>query len=279
MQKTTSLKTNLKTMKTEYCDIGLNLFSSQFKDPGEILRGAHEAGVQVIITGSDMKSSEAAARFVTSHDCYATAGIHPHGAGRAQERDFARLRELYKEERVVAVGECGLDYDRMFSEKADQLRCLERHIALAEETGLPMFLHEREAHGDLVSMFSEHKELCARSVVHCFTGGREVLEKYLDMGFYIGVTGWICDDRRAQALREAVRLIPLDRIMAETDAPYLIPRNIKGLGRVNLPQYVKYVAAALAEYMDTDPDELRACLLRNTARFFGIGALTDQTGA
>lgn len=257
-------------MKTEYYDIGLNLFSSQFKNPEEIMRGAHEAGVQFIITGSDMKSSEAAAEFVKTHDCYATAGIHPHNADSANDRDFARLAELYKNERVIAVGECGLDYDRMFSEKQAQIRCLERHIALAEETGLPMFLHERDAHEDMVRIFSGHPELCRRSVVHCFTGGREVLEKYLEMGFYIGVTGWICDDRRAAELRDAVSIIPQDRIMAETDAPYLTPRNIKGLGRVNLPQNVKYVAAELAKYMDTDIAVLKARLAENTERFFGL---------
>ena len=265
------MRTMIPTMKIRYYDIGLNLFSSQFHNCEEILRGAHEAGVQVIITGSDMKSSESAAQFVKDHDCYATAGIHPHAADRAAERDLARLRELYRNERVIAVGECGLDYDRMFSEKANQLKCLERHIELACETGLPMFLHEREAHRDMTEMFKRYPEVCGRSVIHCFTGSAEQAERYLEMGFYIGVTGWICDDRRAGELREAVKLIPKDRIMAETDAPYLKPRGIKGLGRINLPQYVRYVAAALAEYMEIPVDELEKCLRDNTERFFGIG--------
>ncbi|MBR4554183.1 MAG: TatD family hydrolase [Ruminococcus sp.] len=257
-------------MKAEYCDIGLNLFSSQFKDPEEIMQGAHAAGVQFIITGSDMKSSIAAEKFVKDHDCYATAGIHPHNAERAEDRDFDKLGELLAGERVAAVGECGLDYDRMFSPREAQLRCLERHIELAEKTGLPMFLHERAASEDLIKVFSEHRELCGRSVVHCFTGDRATAEKYLDMGFNIGVTGWICDDRRAQDLREAVSVIPADRIMIETDAPYLIPRGIKGLGRVNLPQYVKYVCTALAGYMGINEQELKKALLDNTRRFFGI---------
>ncbi|MBR6046381.1 MAG: TatD family hydrolase [Ruminococcus sp.] len=257
-------------MKTEYCDIGLNLFSKQFRDPEEIMRGAHEAGVQFIITGSDMRSSEQAAEFVRSHDCYATAGIHPHEADSVDESSFKRLAELYGQERVVAVGECGLDYDRMFSSREDQLSCLRRHIDLAEQTGLPMFLHEREASDDLVSCFEGHSALCERSVVHCFTGDAKTAERYLSMGFYIGVTGWICDDRRADALREAVRHIPLDRIMAETDAPYLTPRGIKGLGRVNLPQNVRYVVSALAGYMNVTEQELKARLSENTERFFGI---------
>ena len=258
------------TMRTEYYDIGLNLFSPQFRNSEDILRDAHEAGVQVIITGSDRESSEKAAEFVKSHDCYATAGIHPHAADRAEEKDFLRLGELYGNERVIAVGECGLDYDRMFSSAAGQLDCLRRHIEMAEETGLPMFLHEREAHGDMVKVFSEHPGVCRRSVIHCFTGSAEEVREYLDMGFCIGVTGWICDERRSDALREAVKFIPKDRIMAETDAPYLKPRGIRGLGRINLPQYVRYVVTALAEYMGIGEDELKKCLLENTERMFGI---------
>ena len=263
-------KTSPKTMNIEYYDIGLNLFSSQFHDSEEILRGAHEAGVQVIITGSDMKSSEAAAEFVKTHDCFATAGIHPHNADSADERDLAKLAELYANERVIAVGECGLDYDRMFSKKENQLKCLQRHIELAEKTGLPMFLHEREAHTDMIRLFRDRPELCRRSVIHCFTGGEEEVREYLDMGFYIGVTGWICDERRSEKLRNAVRLIPRDRIMAETDAPYLKPRGIKGLGRINLPQYVRYVAAELASDMGIPEDELKRCLRENTERFFRL---------
>ena len=263
--------TKSRTMRIEYYDIGLNLFSSQFHDSEEILRGAHEAGVQVIITGSDMESSEKAAEFVKSHDCYATAGIHPHSADRAEEKDFRRLKELYDNERVIAVGECGLDYDRMFSSKEGQLECLRRHIELAEDTGLPMFLHEREAHGDMVKVFSEHPEVCRRSVIHCFTGGTEEVREYLEMGFCIGVTGWICDERRAGPLREAVRSIPKDRIMSETDAPYLKPRGIKGLGRINLPQYVKYVVSELAVRMGIGEDELKKCLRENTERLFSRG--------
>ena len=262
-------------MRPDYYDIGLNLFSSQFKDPESIMRGAHEAKVQFIITGSDMKSSEAAARFVKTHDCYATAGIHPHDADRAKPSDFARLAELYKQERVVAVGECGLDFNRMFSARDNQLDCLKRQIELAEQNGLPMFLHERDAAEELVRIFEGHKKLCQRAVIHCFTGDAAAVKEYLKMGFYIGVTGWICDDRRADDLRAAVKHIPLDRIMAETDAPYLTPRNVKGLGRTNLPQNMKYVAAELAKYMGVPEEELRQRLIGNTERFFRIGAEAD----
>ena len=135
---------------------------------------------------------------------------------------------------------------------------------------MPMFLHEREAHDDLVKLFKDRPELCRRSVVHCFTGGADEVREYIDMGFCIGVTGWICDERRADALRAAVKHIPLDRIMAETDAPYLKPRGIKGLGRVNLPQYVKYVVSALAVYMGADEEALKKKLVENTLRLFRL---------
>lgn len=259
---------------TKYYDIGLNLFCRQFSEPDRIIAEAADEGVSCIITGSDMKSSEKAARYVRDHECWSTCGIHPHSASSADARSFRRIREIVSgNSKVVAVGECGLDYDRMFSPKDKQLSCLEEHIRIAEELGKPLFLHERDAFEDFVSVFEKHRDICRTSVVHCFTGSRKVLEKYLDMGFSIGVTGWICDDRRGQELRDAVKIIPLDRIMAETDAPYLTPRNIPGLSRTNHPCNIKYVAAALAEYMGTDEALLIEKLRENTERFFGI----DQT--
>ena len=145
---------------------------------------------------------------------------------------------LSENHRMVAVGECGLDYDRMFSARENQVRCLEKHIVLAEKLDMPLFLHERSAAEDFVKRFKKHPEICAKSVVHCFTGGKATLDKYLSMGFSIGITGWICDERRGKELQDAVRIIPLDRILVETDAPYLTPRNVPGLDRTNVPQKI-----------------------------------------
>ena len=254
-----------------YYDIGVNLFCRQFRDPEQILHDAAQADVFCILTGSDMAESEKVAAFVRTHDCAGTCGIHPHGADRARPSDFARIREIVSgNPKIVAVGECGLDYDRMFSTRENQLRCFDRHIQLAEELQKPLFLHERDASADFIARMKKHPEQCARSVVHCFTGDARTLQTYLDMGFYISITGWICDERRGQALRDAVRLIPKDRVMIETDAPYLTPRGIKGLGNVNVPQNVKYVAAALAKYMHLDEAELTAQVRENTVRFFGL---------
>ena len=171
---------------------------------------------------------------------------------------------------MVAVGECGLDYDRMFSTKENQLNCLREHIAIAERLGMPMFLHERAAAEDFEAEFRNHPEVCSRSVVHCFTGDRVQVEQWLSMGFSIGVTGWICDERRAEDLRNAVKVIPLDRILVETDAPYLVPRGIKGLGHVNVPGNIVYVVRALSEYMGIEEEIVLRAAKRNTKNLFRL---------
>ena len=182
-----------------------------------------------IITGSDRKSDELTCQFVRNHPAFGTAGIHPHNADSARKEDFVRIEQmLTTNSKLLAVGECGLDYDRMYSTKQNQ------------------------------------------SVVHCFTGDRATMETYLEMGFCIGITGWICDDRRADDLRKAVAILPPDRVMIETDAPYLTPRNVPGLGRTNLPQNVKYVARELAKYMHIDERELISHAKENTEKLFGI---------
>lgn len=255
----------------KYYDIGLNLFCRQFPEPEKIIDNAKAAGVCCILTGTDRKENRKIDGFVRTHDAYGTAGIHPHNADSAAKEDFELIEKIIREnDRIVAVGECGLDFDRMFSTKENQIRCLEKHIVLAERLGKPLFLHERDSAEEFVKRFKKHPEICKRSVVHCFTGDRKTLEKYLDMGFSIGITGWICDDRRGKELREAVKLIPLDRILIETDAPYLTPRNVPGLGRTNVPENIVYVAKELAKYMGVEEEELILRAKQNTERIFGI---------
>ena len=257
---------------TRYYDIGLNLFSRPFPDPEKVLRNARDASVTCILTGSDPEENERIHTFTKTHSgVFGTAGIHPHNADDAREEDFRRIREILRENpRVVAVGECGLDYDRMFSAKDSQLDCLRRHMDLAEEVDKPMFLHERDASEDLMRLFEDRKELCRRSVVHCFTGDWDTLRRYISMGFMIGITGWICDDRRAEALRDAVAALPNDRFMIETDAPYLTPKNAPGLSRINIPENIRYVAKDLAYYMSVPQEELEKYARQNTRRFFGL---------
>ena len=254
-----------------YYDIGVNLFCEQFHDPEQILSDAAEAGVGCILTGSSMSENRQIDAFVRTHEAWGTCGIHPHGASRMRPEDLGEMERILTEnDRVLAVGECGLDYDRMFSPMDVQRQVLEAHIALAERLGKPMFLHEREAAADMTAIFREHPDVCRRSVIHCFTGGRETLETYLEMGFMIGITGWICDDRRAAALRVAVAVLPPDRLMIETDCPYLTPRGIKGLRHTNVPGNVRYVAQALAKWCGMEEDALVRSARENTLRFFGI---------
>ncbi len=261
-------------MDVKYYDIGLNLFCPQFKHPDTILHRAAEQGVICILTGSDPKENRKIHSYLMEHPetkVYGTAGLHPHNADDFQDGILEEVRQIYTENpRVVAVGECGLDYNRMFSEKRNQLRTLERFVALAEELEAPMFLHERDASEDFAALFSAAPKVAERSVVHCYTGDRRTAEKYLEMGFSIGVTGWICDDRRADALRDAVGVIPKDRILLETDAPYLTPRNVKGLGHTNVPENIVYVAETLAGYMKISREELIRWAAENTERIFHI---------
>ena len=284
-------------MEIKYYDIGLNLFCRQFKHPDKVLQRAAEAGVACILTGSDPEENRTIEKYLRkcegrvpasqvsdenhskseakqsreSYPVYGTAGLHPHNADRFMDIHLSEVRRIYKENpNVVAVGECGLDYDRMFSTKQNQLKTLEKFAALAEELDAPMFLHERDAAADFAAVFKNVRKVAERSVVHCFTGNRKTVERYLDMGFSIGVTGWICDDRRADELRKAVSAIPKDRILVETDAPYLTPRNVPGLGRTNVPENIVYVVRTLAEYMHISEEELIRCAKENTERVFGL---------
>ncbi|MDE6364347.1 MAG: TatD family hydrolase [Lachnospiraceae bacterium] len=263
------MQTNLTNIK--YYDIGLNLFCRQFPEPDKIIQNALDNNVCCILTGTDPKENQKIDNFTKTHPVYGTVGIHPHNADRATQQDFEMIEKRITENpKIVAIGECGLDYDRMFSTKENQIRCLEKHIVLAEKLGKPLFLHERSAAEDFMKRFKKHKEICEMSVVHCFTGDRETLKHYLSMGFSIGITGWICDDRRAKELRDAVRIIPLDRILIETDAPYLTPKNVPGLERTNVPQNIIYVAKELAKYMKISEDTLIEHAKHNTERLFHI---------
>ncbi|MBO5030687.1 MAG: TatD family hydrolase [Lachnospiraceae bacterium] len=258
-------------MAVKYYDIGLNLFCRQFPNPEKILQDAADAGVSCILTGTDSAENKKIDAFVKTHDAFGTAGIHPHNADSAKQEDFQFIEKILVENpKIVAVGECGLDFDRMFSTKENQIRCLEKHIVLAEKLDKPLFLHERMAAEELIRRFKKHPDICKKSVVHCFTGNKETLRKYLDMGFSIGITGWICDDRRAKELRDAVKLIPLNRILIETDAPYLTPRNVSGLSRTNVPQNISYVVKDLAQYMSISESVLIENAKKNTERIFGI---------
>lgn len=258
-------------MAVTYYDIGLNLFCRQFPDPEKVIEDAAKCGVGCILTGTEMKENRKIHNFVKTHAVFGTAGIHPHNADRAKQEDFEQIEQMIvNNPKLVAVGECGLDYDRMFSTKENQIRCLEKHIVLAEKLHKPLFLHERSASEDFLKRFKNHPEICKTSVVHCFTGNKKTLERYLSMGFSIGITGWICDDYRGKELREAVSILPLHRVLIETDAPYLTPKNVPGLSRTNVPQNIVYVAKELAKHMKVSEEVLIQAAKENTERLFAL---------
>ena len=255
----------------KYYDIGVNLFCKQFPNPEQIINDALQSGVTCILTGTDPKENRQIDTFINNHQAYGTVGIHPHNADSTKDKDYLEIENIAKiNNKIMAIGECGLDFDRMFSTKENQIKCFEKQIEIAETLNMPLFLHERNAVEDFIKVLSNHKEICKKSIVHCFTGNAETLKKYLSMGCYIGITGWICDSRRAKDLRQAVRYIPLDRIMIETDSPFLTPKNIQGLSKTNYPQNVKYVAKELAMHMGVPENTLISKAKENTEHFFSI---------
>ena len=231
-------------------DIGLNLMHKSFnKDREDILANANAVGVsQFIVTGSSVESSRAAIKYINESDLtglYSTAGVHPHDAKTC---------------------------DRNYSPPDVQREWFEKQVALALELDMPLFLHEREAHEDLVEILSKYPEMCSKAVVHCFTGTKEEAQDYIDLGCHIGVTGWICDERRGQSLQEAVSVIPPERLMIETDAPFLIPRDFekKPKSNKNKPEYLPHILEVIASYKECSSEELAIDVSKTTRKFFNI---------
>lgn len=257
-------------------DIGINLMHRSFNDDREdVMKNAAEEGVDtLIVTGTSEGSSIRAAIYAEKYKgkLYSTAGVHPHDAKSFTNGTINILRRLAQKECVVAVGECGLDYNRDFSPRDVQRSVFEQQIKLAIETGLPLFLHERDAFDDFYNILKTYKPNIKNIVVHCFTGQRKELEKYIELGCYIGLTGWICDERRGKHLTELVKLIPANKLMIETDAPFLLPRNMEDKPRDgrNEPRFLPHILDELAYYRDEEPEELADTIYSNTKRFFNI---------
>ena len=256
-------------------DIGANLAHDSFDaDRAAVLERARAAGVtRIVVTGSSKESSRQALELARAHrgELFATAGLHPHHASEYSSEHAALFRELAAHPEVVALGECGLDYNRNYSPHADQRRAFAAQLALAAGLKKPVFLHQRDAHAEFLPMLREHRPQLAGAVVHCFTDTREAMESYLALDCSIGITGWICDERRGLPLREAAKHIPDDRLMIETDAPYLLPRTApKTTDRRNEPAYLPYVVRALAEARGQDEAHVARVTTDNAARFFRI---------
>ena len=233
-------------------DIGLNLSHDSFdRDREAVWQRAVAAGVtRAILTGASREHSPKALELARSKpgQWFATAGVHPHHASEYTAECDAELRDLHTHPEVVAVGECGLDYFRDFSPRPAQRSAFEKQLQIAVDTQKPLFLHQRDAHADFMAMLKNFDGQLGPKVVHCFTGSRDELFDYLDQDWHIGITGWLCDERRGAHLRELVKHIPAQRLMIETDAPYLLPRTLKPMpkDRRNEPAFLAHIAEELA---------------------------------
>ena len=264
-------------------DIGVNLHHRDFTtDRDDVISRAIQAGIgTMIVTGTSLKESVAASQLAGKYPgvLYSTAGVHPHNARQCGNDTIGVLRELASSAHVVAIGECGLDFNRDFSPRDQQEKRFEAQVELACELGLPLFLHERDAHERFLSILNKHRDQISEAVVHCFTGTERELKAYLAMDLHIGITGWICDDRRGAHLRELVRMIPLERLMIETDAPFLIPRNmpIRPRSGRNEPAFLTFVLQVIARSIGSAEDKVAAATTRTARAFFRLGVEQNQT--
>ncbi len=260
----------------ELIDIGCNLTHDSFDDDrSEVIEAAFKAGVsRIIVTGASAEGSQEALHLARQwpQQLFATAGVHPHRASAYDDETDRLLRELAAQDGVVAIGETGLDYFRDFSPREAQRSSFEQQIQIAIDTGLPFFLHQRDAHEDFIAILREHRDRLHEVVVHCFTGSRSELRECLDLDCYIGITGWICDERRGTHMKEYMADIPSDRLMIETDAPYLKPRNLrpKIKSHRNEPRLLPWILGTLAACRHEIPEELAAATTRNARTFFRI---------
>ena len=260
-------------------DIGANLADASFDpDRDEVIKRAEAAGVRhMIITGAGLGESEQALELASGRPktFRCTAGIHPHLATQwtdAPQEARERLGHALESDLAVAAGECGLDYFRNLSPPEAQRAAFAGQLELAAERGKPVFLHQRDAHDDFLAILKEYEAGRLGGVAHCFTGGPAEAESCLELGLYIGITGWVLDERRNHDLLTAIPLVPLDRVLLETDSPYLLPRHpdVKPRKkRRNEPEFLPCVARALAHKMRVDPEELVAAAHENTQRLFG----------
>lgn len=257
----------------ELADIGANLTHASFgADADEVISRARQAGVsRILVTGTTAEESRKALELASRHPgLYSTAGVHPHHARECGSATMDSLKVLLENPKVVAVGECGLDFNRNYSPHPAQEQCFIAQVELGLSLKKPLFLHSRDAHPRFAEILRFLR--VEKAVAHCFTGGREELHAYLDLGLYIGVTGWICDERRGRQLVELAREIPPDRLLLETDSPYLTPRDLRPQpkARRNEPAFLPHIARAVAKAAGRPAEDIAAETTRNAQRLFGL---------
>ncbi|MCL1057091.1 TatD family hydrolase [Shewanella gelidimarina] len=260
----------------QFMDIAVNLIGSSLeKDLHGVVEAANHVGVSsMVVIGSHIEESEQAIALCNSFSgtLYSTAGVHPHHASEWTPQSCHRIKQLSLSQCVVAIGECGLDYNRDFSPRAKQRQAFAQQLELAVELKLPVLMHERDAHADFLAILKEYRSALPAALLHCFTGNRESLEAYLEQDLHIGITGWVCDERRGQELAELVPFIPDNRIVIETDSPYLLPRSMrpKPKSSKNQPKYLPYIAEYIANLRGQQIDDFALQTYQNSRSFFGL---------
>lgn len=260
----------------ELVDVGVNLTNKSLQqDLDGVMQRARDAGViQMVITGTSITESRHAITICEQYPDHlvSTCGVHPHHASEWNEDSRAELENMARQSCVRAIGETGLDFNRNYSPQAAQEMVFQQQMELAATLQMPLFCHQRDAHERFVAMLREHRGDISRLVVHCFTDSREALMDYLDLDCYIGITGWICDERRGLDLQQLVKLIPDNRLLLETDAPYLLPRNIqpRPSSRINEPAYLPHILENVAFHQGKTVELLARQSLQNSRAFFDL---------
>lgn len=265
-------------------DIGVNLtHPSLAREREAVIERATAAGIcQLVLTGTSLEESEKALEFCQQLDdsgrrLFSTAGVHPHDASQWNGDSARQLRTLLGEAPVRAVGECGLDFNRDFSPRPQQEKALEEQLALAAELRLPVFLHEREAGARLTAIVREFRDRLPAAVVHCFTGDKDTLYGYLDLDLHIGITGWVCDERRGTHLHPLLRDIPAGRLMLESDAPWLLPRSLRPKPKSghNEPAFLTEVLREVALHRGESAEAVAVHTTATARAFFDLPQLAS----
>lgn len=253
-------------------DSGVNLTNGKlFRDVEGVLRRAREAGVEkMLVIGTNLAESRDAIRLCEQYpdQLVASVGIHPHDADAAADDFIEQLATLAQHPSVVAIGECGLDFNRNYSPQPKQRDVFEAQLQLAAHLKLPVYLHERDAHREQCELLARYQSAIPKMLTHCFTGGKKELAPYLELGCYIGITGWLCDERRGTELQKAVLDIPLNRLLLETDAPFLAPRHVRPRIKQNEPCYLPAIGEFLAQLRQQEVSQIAAQTWQNSVSFF-----------
>jgi TatD DNase family protein len=254
-------------------DIACNFTHESFnKDLDDVFSTASEAGVnKFLVVSAELNDQVLINKIVRkNNNCYFTTGVHPHHAKTFNKNSISTMRDLIVKNNPHAIGEMGLDFFRNISSYDEQIYAFEEQIKLAIEFNKPLFLHQRDSHESFIKLINKYSNDINKAVVHCFTGTQNQLEDYLNNDFYIGLTGWICDERRNKDLRASIKNIPLNRLMIETDSPYLIPRNLspKPKNNRNEPKNLKHIAQEIADLREESLETICKSTFKNSINFF-----------